>query len=156
MINVISLVIYCLIFSILHVTFKRHQNQLHTFLYTLRLNVCYLKIIRILHPHYHAKIIGHILQNKQKSKCVYIHEIIRLIIMTMKIRMKNRSHRYSINRPRSRHGHKYSKHKNCLVMMMLRCIKKHLNNIWGSIYEKIKQHWGWVKKRRSLKKASTR
>ena len=147
MINVISLVIYCLIFSILHVTFKRHQNQLHTFFYTLRLNVCYLKIIHILHPHYQAKIIGRILQNKQKSNCVYIHEIIRLIIMTMKMKIKNRSHRYNINRPRSRHGQKYSKYKNCLIMMMLTCIKKHLSNIWGSIHEKIKQHWGWVKKK---------
>ena len=35
--------------------------------------------------------------------------------------MKNRSHRYDINRPRSRHGHKYSKYKNGLVMMMLIC-----------------------------------
>ena len=26
-----------------------------------------------------------------------------------KIKMKNRSHRYYINRPRSKHGHKYSK-----------------------------------------------
>ena len=25
--------------------------------------------------------------------------------------MKNRSHRYDINRPRSRHGHKYSGYK---------------------------------------------
>ena len=25
------------------------------------------------------------------------------------MKMKNRSHRYDINRPRSRHGHKYSK-----------------------------------------------
>ena len=30
-----------------------------------------------------------------------------------------RLHRYNINRPRSRHGHKSSKNKNCLVMMMV-------------------------------------
>ena len=47
----------------------------------------------------------------------------------MKIQMKNRSYRYDINRPRSRHGHKYSKCKNCLSMMMLLCIKKHLGNM---------------------------
>ena len=29
----------------------------------------------------------------------------------MKMKMKNRSLRYDINRPRSRHGHKYSKYK---------------------------------------------
>ena len=76
---------------------------------TLRLNFCYLKIIHILHPRYHPKIIGDVLKNKQKKKCVCIHEIIRLIIMKMKIKVKNRSHSYDINRPRSRHGHKYSK-----------------------------------------------
>ena len=25
--------------------------------------------------------------------------------------MKNRSHRYDINRPKARHGHKYTRHK---------------------------------------------
>ena len=40
--------------------------------------------------------IGHILKNKQKFKCVYIHEIRRLIIMKMKMKMKYRSHRYDI------------------------------------------------------------
>ena len=67
--------------------------------------------------------LGHTLQNKQKSKCACIHEIIRLITMTMKMKMKNRSHRHNINRPTSRHGHKFSKHKNCLPMTMLTRIK---------------------------------
>ena len=35
---------------------------------TLGLNFSYLKIIHILHPRYHPKIIGHILKNKQKDK----------------------------------------------------------------------------------------
>ena len=33
--------------------------------------------------------------------------------------MKNRSHRYDINRPRSRHRHKYKKCKTRLTTMML-------------------------------------
>ena len=33
--------------------------------------------------------------------------------------MKNKSNRYDINRPRSGHGHKYSKYKKYLIMMML-------------------------------------
>ena len=44
----------------------------------------------------------------------------------MKIKIKNRSHRYNINRlsrPRSKHEHKCSKYKSCLSMMMLICIK---------------------------------
>ena len=43
----------------------------------------YLKIIHILHPYYHLKIIGHILKNKQKNKCFYIHEIIGLITIVL-------------------------------------------------------------------------
>ena len=96
----------------------------------LRLNFSYLKIIHIFHSRYHPKIIGHILKNKQKSKRLLIlthlmitHEITQLIIM----KMKNRSHRYEINRSRSRHGHKYNKYKKCLSMLM--CIKQHLSII---------------------------
>ena len=32
---------------------------------------------------------------------------------------EKRWHRYDINRPRSRHGHEYSKYKKCFNMMML-------------------------------------
>ena len=59
---------------------------------------------------------------------------------------EHRLHRYDINRPRSRHEHKYSKYKKCLNMMMLIRIKQHLSNIWSSIHEKVKQHWSWVGK----------
>ena len=116
---------------------------------TLRLNFCYLKIIHILHPRHHPKVKGHILKQKNQ-KCVCIHEIIRLIGLKIKIKMKNRSHRYEINRPRSRHRHKYGKYNNCISMMMYICIKQHLSNIWSSIHEKVKQHWGWVEKKRCL------
>ena len=30
---------------------------------------------------------------------------------------------------------------------MLICIKQQLSNIWSSIREKVKQHWGWVEKK---------
>ena len=42
--------------------------------------------------------------------------------------MKNRSHRYDINRPSSTHEHKYRKYKKCLSMMMTICTKQHLSN----------------------------
>ena len=64
--------------------------------------------------------------------------------------MKTRSHRYDINRPRSRNEHRYSKYKKYLFMMMLMCVKHHLSKIWSSIHEKVKQHWGWVGKKRCL------
>ena len=47
------------------------------------------KLIHILHPHYRPNIIGHTLKNKQKNKCVCTQEIIRLIIMKIKKKMKN-------------------------------------------------------------------
>ena len=68
-----------------------------------------------------------ILKNNQKNKCFCIHEIIRLNITKMK--MKNGSHRYDINRPR--HGHKYS-------VSVWWCLYV-LSNIWSSIQEKVKQ-----------------
>ena len=90
---------------------------------TLRLNICYLKTVYIFHQRYHPKIRGYILKNKHKNKYVCIHEILKSIIMKMKMKVKNRSHRYDINRPRSRRGYKYSKYKKCFSMMMLICIK---------------------------------
>ena len=48
---------------------------------------------------------------------------------------------------------KYTKYKMCLSMMMAICIKKHLSNIWSSIYEKVKHNWDWVKKSVGYKKA---
>ena len=104
----------------------------------------YLKTIHVLHSPCHSKIIGHILKNKQKNKCVYIHKIIRLTIIRMKMKMKNRSHRHDINRPRLKRRHWNSKYRKCLRIMMLICIKQHISNICSSIHENVMQHWGWV------------
>ena len=40
--------------------------------------------------------------------------------------MKNRSHKYDINRPRSRQGHRYTKYQMCHNKMMVISIKQHL------------------------------
>ena len=40
--------------------------------------------------------------------------------------MKNKSDRQNINRPRQRHGHKYTKYKLYLSVMMVICIKQRL------------------------------
>ena len=58
--------------------------------------------------------------------------------MKMRLKMKNRSHRYNINRPWSRDRHKYTKYKMCLSIMVAICIKQHLSNIRSSIHEKVK------------------
>ena len=64
-----------------------------------------------------------------KNKCVCFNEIMWLIIMKMRLKMKIGSHRYDIHRTRPRHGHKYTKYKICLSMMMIMCKKQHLSNI---------------------------
>ena len=67
---------------------------------------------------------------KQVCLFVYFNEIIWLIII--KVKKKNRSDKYNINRPTSRHGLTYTnKHKEYVSMMMLICIKQHPTNTWG-------------------------
>ena len=66
--------------------------------------------------------------------------------------MKNRSQRYDRNRPKPRHGPKYTQYKMCLSKMMITYFKQHLCIIWSSIREKVKQHWGWVEKKYYLQK----
>ena len=60
----------------------------------------------------------------------------------MGLQMENRSYRYDINRPRLGHGHKHTKCKVSLGILVVICIKQHLRNIWGSFHEKLKQHRG--------------
>ena len=38
------------------------------------------------------------------------------------------------------------------TVMMLICMKQYLNNICGSVHEKVKQQWGWVEKSGAYKK----
>ena len=87
-----------------------------------------------------------------KNKYVCLKEAIWLMTMKMRLKMKNRSHRYNINRPRPKHGHTYTEYKIRLSIMMTIGIKQHLSNIWSSIHEKVKQHWGWAKKSVAYKK----
>ena len=72
--------------------------------------------------------------------------------MKVRLKMKNRSHRYDINRPRPGDRHKYTKYKMCLSTMTVICTKQHLSNIWSWIHEKVQQHWGWVEKSAAYKK----
>ena len=59
-------------------------------------------------------------------------------------KMKNRLHSYDINRPKPRHGLRYTKYKMCHNKMMVICFRKHLNNIWSSTQENVKHLWCWV------------
>ena len=64
-------------------TKSRNVSQIDT----LRLNFYYLKIIPLF---------VHVIIRKAKNKCVDIHEIIQLIILKLKTKMKNRSRRCDI------------------------------------------------------------
>ena len=85
-----------------------------------------------------------------KNTYICLNEVIWLMAMKMRLKMKNRSHRYDINRPRFRDEHKYTKCKMYLSIMMFICIKQHLSKIWSSTQEEVKQHWGWVEKEHCL------
>ena len=91
-------------------------------------------------------------KNVQENKCTCLDEVIWLMTMTMRLKNKNRIHRYDINRSRPRHGRKYTKCKIGLSIMIVICLKELLSNIWNSIREKIKKkkHWAWVKKKKTL------
>ena len=88
-----------------------------------------------------------------KNKCVCFNEIMWSIIKKWGLKMKNKSRRYSINRLRPRHGHKYTLYM-CFSMMMVICIEQHLSNSLSSVHKKVKQHWDWVEKKRCLYKKS--
>ena len=113
---------------------------------TLTLNFWFLKIIPFLHPRYHPKKTRDILKVYQKNKYVSFNELVWLMAMKMRLKMKNRSRLYNINRPRQRQGHKCTKYKKCLGIIMVICIKQHLSNIWRSIQETVSKHWGWFEK----------
>ena len=65
-----------------------------------------------------------------------------MIMMKMRLKMKNSLHKYEINKPRPRHGHKYTKHKICDNRMMVICIKQHLSNTESSLPENVEQQRG--------------
>ena len=64
-----------------------------------------------------------------KEKVRLFKEVIQLMTMKIRLEMKNRSHRYDINKPRSIHEHKHAKYKMRLSIMMVTCTKQHLSKI---------------------------
>ena len=63
-----------------------------------------------------------------KNKCLSFNEIMWLIIIKTRLKMKNGSQRCEINRTGSRHGYEYIKYKMCLSAMVI-CNKQYLSNI---------------------------
>ena len=54
-----------------------------------------------------------------KDKCISFDHVISLIAINMRLKMKSRSQRYNISRPRPRHLDKYNKYKMWLSIMMV-------------------------------------
>ena len=50
--------------------------------------------------------------------------LFKLMTMKMRLKLKNRSYKYDINRPRLRHGHKCTEQKMCLSVMVVIFIKQ--------------------------------
>ena len=71
-----------------------------------------MKIIQILHPRYHPKIIGRTLKKQQQNEHICIHEIIQIIIMKIGKKRKHRSHIDHIRyKQRSHIDHTRYKHR---------------------------------------------
>ena len=93
-----------------------------------------------------------IFQKLYKTKCVFLNEVIWLMKVKMRLKIKNRSQRYNIDRPRPRQEHKCRKYNMCLSNDGY-MNKQYLSNIWSSIHKKVEKHWGWVKKNLAYKKS---
>ena len=65
-----------------------------------------------------------------KNIHVYLNEDV-LMAKKIWLKMKNRLRWYDINRLRRWHGHKYSKYKICLDIMIVASTRKHLSYIWS-------------------------
>ena len=63
-----------------------------------------------------------------------------LMKIKARLKMKNKSQLYDINRLRPRDGHKYAKCKMYLSIIIVICINQHINIIRSSTDEKLKQH----------------
>ena len=73
--------------------------------------------------------------------------------MEMRLKMKNRSQRYNINRRRPSHGHKYTKYKVCLSIMTVICIKQHLATFAAQFMKKLSSTEAELKKSVAYKKS---
>ena len=87
-----------------------------------------------------------------KNKYACFNDVIWLMAIKARLKMKNGTLIYDINRPRPRHGHKYTKYRMYLSIKMFICIKQHLSNIWSSVQENAKQHSAWAGKKKKNKK----
>ena len=120
---------------------------------TLKLNFCFLKIIPILHPCYHPKLIWDVLKNGQKTSVSVLMRSYDYMYWKWSSKWKNGLHRYDINRTKQTHGHKHTKYKICLSIMMVMCNKQHLSNIWSWSLKKLRSTQADLKKSIAYKKS---
>ena len=63
-----------------------------------------------------------------------------------------RSYRYDVNRPMPGHGHKYTKYKRSLSIMMVTCIKQQLTTFEAQLMKKLSNIEAELKKSVTYKK----
>ena len=76
-----------------------------------------------------------------------------LMIMKIRLKIKDKLYRYDTNKSRPRHGHKYTKNIVSLSIMIVKCIKQHLSKICSTIYEKLSDTEAELTKSVAYKKA---
>ena len=74
------------------------------------------------------------------------------MVMKMRLKMKTRSQRYNIKRPRPKHGPKYTKYKMCCSIMMVICIKQYLSLFEAQFIKKLSNTEAEFKKSVAYKK----
>ena len=71
----------------------------------------------------------------------------------MRLKVKNESHRYDINRTRPKRGYKYTEDKMCLSMMVVMSNKQHLATPEADFVEKFSNSEAELKKSVVYKKS---
>ena len=72
--------------------------------------------------------------------------------MKIRLKIKMRSYRYDANRPMPGHGHKYTKYKRSLSIMMVTCIKQQLTTFEAQLMKKLSNIEAELKKSVTYKK----
>lgn len=55
----------------------------------------------------------------------------------VKMKSKNRSYRYDVNRSSTKHGHKHNTNNKCHRKITFVYIKLYLSNLWSWMHEKV-------------------
>ena len=107
---------------------------------TLRLNFCYLKTFLLCSSTLSSKN-NRIYKKCAKYKCACFTDVIRLMTIKVRLKMKNRLQRYNINRPKPRHRSKYTNYKMYISIMPLYVLSYTLKLNWWKSQATLRLTW---------------